>query len=72
MDNLSSILHVQCCSCKRFRIDGEWVPLILESDNISHGICQECVLTLYPFLNHSGGMVGKKGESPLHGLNVAG
>jgi hypothetical protein len=40
---------VRCCSCKKARIDGVWVDLPqTPKEEVSHGICTECVEILYP------------------------
>jgi hypothetical protein len=43
-------LTVQCCRCKKIRIDNLWLDLPVEKENqdISHGICPDCTEVLYP------------------------
>jgi hypothetical protein len=40
---------VQCASCKKLKLDGLWKSAeVNQETEISHGICPECVIILYP------------------------
>jgi len=47
---------VQCASCKKVRQDGSWVEEETGNTEISHGICPDCVIKLYPEYAQSKGL----------------
>lgn len=57
---------VQCCVCKKIRIDQSWrMPRghFLPSEHISHGYCPECASQAYAKLRQEADHISKRRAS---------
>ena len=61
--NLAHSVVTQCCVCRRYKVNGEWVTVAPDADCVSHTYCIDCATEIYVAYNLRKEVVEEKVEA---------